>query len=167
MFQPKAHRRYFVVDYHDESVREREESTKGISPQNQQVLEQWDRHLEEQEKAMQLAEAEVAKPDHTLWFKRNKWPQHLAESNLRHLSRACRMPRAGRGNTKDVPKKVEALIEECVKGLPTLGHVIRRWLRSAKASEPCVRPLARLQNEYSQKRYADYMTRFVCYTLRV
>ena len=35
-----------------------------------------------QEEAMQLAEAVVAKTDHTLWFKRNKWPQHLAESNL-------------------------------------------------------------------------------------
>jgi hypothetical protein len=64
---------------------------KGIGPQNQQILEQWDRRLEAQEEVMQLAEAVVAKIDHTLWFKRNKWPQHLAESNLRHLSRACRM----------------------------------------------------------------------------
>jgi len=39
MFQSKAHRRYFVVDYHDESVRQLEESTKNISPQNKQVLE--------------------------------------------------------------------------------------------------------------------------------
>jgi hypothetical protein len=66
---------------------------RAISPQNEQILEQWDRRLEAQEEAMQLAEAVVAKTDHTLWFKRNKWPQHLAESNLRHLSRACRMPR--------------------------------------------------------------------------
>jgi hypothetical protein len=93
MFQSKAHRRYFVVDYHDDSVRELEMPKKAISPQNEQILEQWDRRLEAQEEAMQLAEAVVAKTDHTLWFKRNKWPQHLAESNLRHLSRACRMPR--------------------------------------------------------------------------
>jgi hypothetical protein len=167
MFQSKAHRRYFVVDYHDESVRDLEESAKGISPQNQQVLEQWDRRLEEQEEAMQLAETVVAKTDHTLWFKRNKWPQYLAESSLRHLSRASRMPRRDEETLKEVPEKVEALTEECVRGLPTLGHVIRRWLRSTKASEPDVRPLARLQNEESQKRYAGYMTRFVCYTLRV
>ena len=77
------------------------------------------------------------------------------------------MPRRDEEMLKDVPKKVEAMIEECVKGLPTLGHVIRRWLRSAKASEPDVRPMARLQNEDSQKRYSGYMTRFVCYTLRV
>ena len=167
MFQSKAHRRYFVVDYHDESVREPEQSTKNISPQSQQILEQWDRRLEQQEEAMQLAEAVVAKTDHTLWFKRNKWPQHLAESNLRHLSRACRLPGRDESTLKDVPEQVEALVEECVKGLPTLGHVIRRWLRSAKASEPDVRPMARLQNEDSQKRYAGYMTRFICYTLRV
>lgn len=105
VFQPKAHRRYFVVDYRDESVREREKSTKCISPQNQQVLEQWDRHLEEQEKALQLAEAEVANPDHTLWFKRNKWPQHLAESDLRHLSRACRMPTRARKHSKTYRKR--------------------------------------------------------------
>jgi hypothetical protein len=72
MFRSKAHRRYFVVDYHDESVRQPEQSKKDISPQNQQVIEQRDRHLEQQEEAMQLAEAVVAKTDHTLWFKRNK-----------------------------------------------------------------------------------------------
>jgi acetyl-CoA carboxylase beta subunit len=93
MFQSKAHRRYFVVDYHDESVQGLQELTKDISPQNKQVSEQWDRRLEEQEEAMQLAEAVVAKTNHTLRFKRNNWPQHLAENNLRHLSRACRMPR--------------------------------------------------------------------------
>lgn len=167
MFQSKAHRRYFVVDYHDESVREAEQSKDGISSQSQQVLEDWDRRLEQQEEAMQVAEATMAKTDHTLWFKRNKWPQHLAKSNLRHLSRACRLPGRDEGTLEDVPKRVEALVEECVKGLPTLGHVIRRWLRSAKASEPDARPMARLQNEDSQKRYAGYMTRFVCYTLRV
>lgn len=167
MFKSKAHRRYIVVNYHDASVRELEESTKGVSPRNQQVLEQWDRHLEKREEAMQLAEAVVVKTDHTLWFKSNKWPQHLAESNLRHLSRACRLPGRDEETLKDVPEKVEALIEECVKGLPRLGHVIIRWLRSAKSSEPDVLPLARLQNEDSQKRYAGYMTRFICYTLRV
>lgn len=167
MFQSKAYRRYFVVDYHDESVREAEQSKDGMSSQSQQVIEDWDRRLEQQEEAMQVAEATMAKTDHTLWFKRNKWPQHLAKSNLRHLSRACRLPGRDEGTLEDVPKRVEGLVEECVKGLPTLGHVIRRWLRSAKASEPDARPMARLQNEDSQKRYAGYMTRFVCYTLRV
>ena len=167
MFQSKAHRRYFVVDYHDESVREAEQSKDGMSSQSQQVIEDWDRRLEQQEEAMQVAEATMAKTDHTLWFKRNKWPQHLAKSNLRHLSRACRLPGRDEGTLEDVPKRAEGLVEECVKGLPTLGHVIRRWLRSAKASEPDARPMARLQNEDSQKRYAGYMTRFVCYTLRV
>jgi len=151
MFQSKAHRRYFVVDYHDESVQGLQESTKDISPQKKQVLEQWDRRSEEQEEATQLAEAVVAKTDHTLWFKRDNWPQHLAESNLRHLSRACRMPRQDEGTLKDVPKKVEAMIEECVKALPTLGHVARRWLQSAKAFGPDVLPIVRLQNEDSRQ----------------
>ena len=34
MFQSKAHRRYFVVDYHNESVRQSEQSKKDISLQN-------------------------------------------------------------------------------------------------------------------------------------
>jgi hypothetical protein len=53
-------------------VQQAEQSKKDISPQNQQVIEQWDRRLERQEEANQLAEAVVAKTDHTLWFKRNK-----------------------------------------------------------------------------------------------
>lgn len=175
MFQWKAHRRYFVVDYHEddhendyeERMEDRREGSISLSPQSQKIVEQWDQQLEKQEQALQLAEARVAKTDHTLWFKRNKWPEHLRERNLRHLSRACAMPRRDEDVLKEVPKTIERIIEECVKGLPTLGHVIRRWLRSAKASEPDVRPLARLQNGESQQRYTTYMTRFVCYTLRV
>ena len=36
------------------------------------------------------------------------------------------MPKWDKETLIDVPKKVEALIEECVKGLPILGHVIRQ-----------------------------------------
>jgi hypothetical protein len=35
------------------------------------------------------------------------------------------MPGQGEEMLRDVPEKVKALIEECVKGLPTLGHIIR------------------------------------------
>jgi hypothetical protein len=54
------------------------------------------------------------------------------------------MPRRDEETLKDIPKKVEALIEECVKGLPTLRHIIRQWLRSIKVSEPDMQLLARL-----------------------
>ena len=40
MVQSKSHRRYFVVNYHDASVQELEESLEDINPPSQQVLEQ-------------------------------------------------------------------------------------------------------------------------------
>lgn len=51
-------------------------------------------------------------------------------------------------------------------GLCTLDREIRRWLQSAKLSEPDRRPLVRLQNPESQQRYVTYMSRLLCYSLR-
>ena len=62
---------------------------------------------------------------------------------------------------------VEQTIEQAVSGLSTLGLESRRWLRSPNAEQIDLRPMARLQNPESQKRYAGYMKRFVCYLLRV
>jgi superfamily II DNA helicase RecQ len=61
----------------------------------------------------------------------------------------------------------ERLIEKCVKGLWTLPHEVRRYLRSAKPTEPDTRPLGRMQNPESQARYASYMVKFVCFYLRI
>ena len=61
----------------------------------------------------------------------------------------------------------KALIESCVAGLSTLDAEIRRWLRSAKLSEPDQRPFARLQNPESQQTYTGYFSRLLCYSLRV
>ncbi|KAF1922165.1 uncharacterized protein M421DRAFT_40317, partial [Didymella exigua CBS 183.55] len=61
----------------------------------------------------------------------------------------------------------ERLVERSVRGLATLPHELRRWLRSAKLSEADTRPLARLQNPESQAWYAGYMVKFVCFYLRV
>ena len=59
------------------------------------------------------------------------------------------------------------LLERGVSRLSTLDQETRRWLRSAKQSEPDVRPFARLQNADSQARYAGYMKRCLCYIMRV
>ena len=62
---------------------------------------------------------------------------------------------------------VDKAIEQAVTSLSTLRLESRRWLRSAKAEEADARLMARLQNPESQKRYASYMKRFICYVLRV
>lgn len=109
----------------------------------------------------------MAKTDHTLWFKRNEWPEHLAGSNLRHLSLASRLPSKEERVLQQAVEINKTLIESCVEGLRTLDREVRRWLRSAELSEPDVRPLARLQNPESQRTYVAYMSRLLCYSLRL
>lgn len=67
----------------------------GVSPQNRQVLEQWDRHLQQQEEALQLAEAAVAKTDRTLWFMGSTKPSHDAMTGKSTLSTVCHHEGAG------------------------------------------------------------------------
>jgi superfamily II DNA helicase RecQ len=117
--------------------------------------------------SLAIADATIAKTDHTGWFKRNQWPIHLARCNLRHLSQASRMPDKDDTLLNQAVNIVEQAIEQAVAGLSTLRLESRRWLRSANPEQIDVRPMARLQNSESQKRYAGYMKRFICYLLRV
>ena len=163
--------RYFTVSYGGpSSPRKKGGRVVNIDTEDSSfnsILEEWDQDLEKQRQALEIADKEVAKTDHTLWFKRNEWPEHLAGCNLRHLSRISRLPDK---NERILQRAVEinvALVEACVTGLKSLDPETRRWLRSAKLSEIDQRPLARLQNPETQQRYSTYYSRLLCYSLRV
>lgn len=178
-FNAAGLQRYFTVDY-DEPLSEageedRNQPDKENMPGNvtegqsrvKSIMQQWDEGLHEQEKKLEVADAETAKTDHTAWFKRNEWPEHLAKCNLRHLSRVSRLPDREERMLQRVVELNNTLVEQSVTGLSTLDRETRRWIRSAKLSEPDQRPLARLQNASSQQTYVTYMSRFACYSLRV
>lgn len=46
----------------------------------------------QRELAIQIADQEIAKTDHTLWFKKNRWPEHFKGCNLKHLSQLTKLP---------------------------------------------------------------------------
>ena len=77
------------------------------------------------------------------------------------------MPDHSEQALQQAAKAVDLAIEQSVAGLSTLAQETRRWLKSASREEIDQRPMARLQNPESQRRYAGYMKRFVCYCLRV
>ena len=117
--------------------------------------------------SLAIADAAIAKTDHTGWFNRNRWLIHLARCNLLHLSQASRLPDKNEPTLSQAAHVVERAVEQAVAGLSTLGLETRRWLRSPNAEQIDTRPMARLQNSDSQKRYAGYTKRFICYLLRV
>ena len=163
--------RYFTVSYDGpSSPRKRGGRFVNVDPKDERfgsILEEWDRDLAKRKEALEVADKEVAKTDHTLWFKRNEWPEHLASCNLRHLSRITRLPDKDERVLQRAVELNAALIETCVEGLRSLDQETRRWLRSAKLSEIDQRPLARLQNAESQQTYGRYYSRLLCYSLRV
>ncbi|TKA55283.1 hypothetical protein B0A49_12685, partial [Cryomyces minteri] len=131
------------------------------------ILDECRRAKEEHDRDMGKADEMVARTDRTGWFNRTGWPEHLARRNLAHLSHASRMPDGGERLLHQAVKTVDLVIEKSVAGLSSLAIETRRWLKSAKREEADVRPLARLQNPESQRRYAGYWKRFMCYCLRV
>jgi hypothetical protein len=178
-FNAAGLQRYFTVDYdephseaeedhHDQASEVRlTETRENGSSRVKSIMQRWDEGLHKQEKKLEVADAEIAKTDHTAWFKRNEWPEHLAKCNLRHLSRVSRLPDREERMLQRIVELNNTLVEQSVTGLSTLDRETRRWIRSAKLSEPDQRPLARLQNASSQQTYATYMSRFACYSLRV
>ncbi|KAK5162703.1 uncharacterized protein LTR77_011238 [Saxophila tyrrhenica] len=170
-FNAAGLQRYFTVNYEgSHSLRQIGGRVVLVDPEDNRfgsILDEWDRDLEKQKKALEIADREIAKTDHTLWFKRNEWPEHLARCNLRHLSRISRLPDKEERVLQRAVELNVAVIETCVAGLGSLDRETRRWLRSAKLSEIDQRPLARLQNPESQRTYATYFSRLLCYSLRV
>jgi hypothetical protein len=98
------------------------------------------------DEALELADAETIKTNHTLWFKKTSWAEHIVGYTLKHLSQASRLPDRDEQTLHEAVKLNSALIEKCVAGLSTLDNETRRWLKSAKHSEINQRPLVRLQN---------------------
>jgi superfamily II DNA helicase RecQ len=131
------------------------------------ITEDWKKQDEKLNEELEVADAETAKTDHTLWFKKTGWAEHIAGCTLKHLSQASRLPDRDEQTLLAAVKLNGTLIERCVGGLSSLDNETRRWLRSAKHSEIDQRPLARLQNVESQRTYAVYMARLLCYSLRV
>ncbi|KAF3029165.1 hypothetical protein E8E12_000446 [Didymella heteroderae] len=131
------------------------------------ILSEYEEGRVKRENEFKTADDSVARTDRTGWFNRNGWPEHLARRNLRHLSCASRAPDHSEQVLQQAARVVELAIEQSVAGLSTLAQETRRWLKSASREEIEQRPMARLQNPESQRRYAGYMKRFVCYCLRV
>ena len=162
--------RYFTVDYtaaEDDGEGVRQARAAETEHETEEIIHAWNNEMESHKQTLDIADAKVAKTDHTMWFKRTGWTEHLAGSNMKHLSNAIRMPDRDEIVLQRAAELVDMLVERAVSGLSSFDQETRRWLRSAKQSEPDVRPLARLQNPESQARYAGYMRRCVCYCLRV
>jgi hypothetical protein len=148
-------------DREDDTGGEEDDSTMPIDQAHRQTILQGfrtsnDRYRQEQE----VVDAPM-ETDQTGWI------EHLQGSNKRHLAHAARLASKDEPVLKQVGTLVETLVEDCVAGLSTLPQELRRWLRSVKMSEIDPRPMGRLQNKDSQKRYAAYAKRLVCYSLRV
>jgi superfamily II DNA helicase RecQ len=170
-FTSKGHQRWFIVnngnnDDEDESSVEETDAGDGEN-EAAIILSQWKAQRLEHEKELEKADEKIAKTDHTGWFKRTGWPEHLAGRNLKYLAYASRVPDRDERQLQQAGKIVDIAIEKSVAGLSTLHPETRRWLRSAKREEIDARPMARLQNPESQARYAGYVKRFVYYSLRV
>jgi hypothetical protein len=129
-------------------------TTDAVSHIVQQIQSSQAKHAE----SLAIADATIAKTDHTGWFNRNRWPIHLASCNLIHLNQASRMPDKNDNLLGQAVEVVEQVVEQAVSGLSTLALETRRWLKSPNPEQIDSRPMARLQNPDSQKRYTGYMS---------
>lgn len=165
-FRTGGHQRYFTVL---PSAAEPAVLCRTATGHETEVAIILNEYKEAQGKREELEKADdaAAKTDRTGWFNRNGWPEHLARRNMGQLSRASRMPDHKEHVLRQPAKVVDLAIEQSVAGLSTLAQETRRWLKSASRKENEQRPLSRLQNPESQRRYAGYMKRFVYYCLRV
>ena len=148
-----------------------EESNTGVGVMERLDIEliknDWDEELRKKMKELEIIEKEVMKQDRTGWFDRTKWPKHLGKSNMKHLAHTSRLADRNEADLIRVQQLVDILLERCIQGLETLHPETRRWLKSARLSEPDIRPISRLQSTDSQKRYNGYWKRFMCYCLRI
>lgn len=75
------------------------------------VLEDWDIAVSKHQETLEVADAEIAKTDHTLWFRRTVRAEHLSGSHLKHLSQASRLPDRRERMLQKVAELNSSLIE--------------------------------------------------------
>ena len=125
-------KRYFTINYKEEDSKQVESGSNkqqsvdinegelsGLLSEFSTLREKWQKDLE-------IADASIAKTDHTGWFNKNQWPEHLKNCNLRHLSRATRLPDRDKTLLQKAVEVNSDLIERYVDGLSTLDNEIRR-----------------------------------------
>ena len=119
-FRTGGFQKYFEV----QPVAEGESSTPSgeISLILQEIQSSQAKHAE----SLAIGDATVAKTNYTGWFKRNRWPIHLANCNLAHLHQASRMPNKDETLLTQAATIVEQAIKQAVSGLSTLGLKSRR-----------------------------------------
>jgi len=166
-FASSGFQRYFIVRVPEEQGTRQADLGDDGEGFVAMTLRAWKKTDEDHEKSQEVADAQVAKTDRTGWYNCTGWPEHVAKRNLTLLAHARRLPDRDEKELQQVMHAVDVLIERCVAGLLTLALETRRWLKSAKREEIDVRPMGRLQNPESQKRYARYWKQFICYCLRI
>lgn len=84
------------------------------------IIQEWDKGKESHKQTLDIADAKVAKTDHTMWFKRTGWTEHLAGRNIKHLSNAKRTPDRDEVVLQRAAELVDILVERAVSGLSSL-----------------------------------------------
>jgi hypothetical protein len=90
------------------------------------IITDWKEQDEKLNEELEVADAKTAKTDHTLWFKKTGWAEHIAGCTLKHLSQASRLPDRDEQTLHEAVKLNSALIEKCVAGLSSLDNKTRR-----------------------------------------
>ncbi|KAF2022950.1 hypothetical protein EK21DRAFT_119233 [Setomelanomma holmii] len=184
-FRERRYVRYFVVQEEEQGQQQNQEQ------QQQQQQQQSDERQESEQqsnykqrlaylssslealkskdsKAIDRIAEEASAKDRTGWFKWTRWDKHLqAYSDWKLLAYAIRSPGDDEPELQQAAAAVEQLVEQAVQGLSTLAIDTLRWLRSAKANEPDVWLLGRMQNKESQQRAARLWARLLCYCIRL
>ena len=101
-----------------------EGSTQGVidSADVETIVTDWKEQEEKLNEELEVADAETAKTDHTLWFKKTGWAEHIAGCTLRHLSKVSRLPDRNKHTLKKAVELNSILLERYVAGLLSLNN---------------------------------------------
>jgi len=134
----------------------------------EQLVKEFDDLDRKDEERHEIADLKTEKSDNTGWWNFVQWRQHFGGRNIRRIAHASRLPDRKDKDLQQATKVVSVMIKSAVDGLSSLHDDTPHWLRTANSTEKVEnRPMVRLQNEESLDRYITYLSRFMCYCLRV
>src|SRR5262245_31283002 len=106
----------------------------------------------------------------TPWLNRSGWLEMLAGQNMTELYPLTSARTDEEENFKCVRTNIESLIKECLNGVKVLDkrgwNRLRFWLNSTNISSVSQKPFQIHYDESTIKRYAEYWSRFILFTLR-
>lgn len=133
----------------------------------QREIANWTRLRRQQVNAADTVTGEVNKEDYSVWIRKMGWKDRFADCVMPQVHACIALPADNEEQLLRAVAILKIIIADSITILAQLPQDHKRWLKSAKSTQPDSKPFEKLLTSSSMDRYSAYFCKFICFVLRL